>query len=257
MFRLGEQSGLVTRRPHIALLAERNTRTGFFEPDQYQAVRAHLPEALRSVFDVAYTTGWRVRDEILTRQWHHIDLRAGWLRLEPGQTKNAEGRQFPLTAELRAVMEAQRARTTALEHATGAIIPWVFHRDGQPIKSYRRAWITACTRAGVPGRLPHAFRRTAVRNLERSGVSRSASMALVGHKTESIYRRYAIVAESDLREAGTKLEGAMARRGSTREPLGVRDMQRVVPREVREKVVGRDGIEPPTPGFSVLFLECA
>ena len=30
-------------------------------------------------------------------------------------------------------------------------------------------------------------------------------MKLTGHKTEAVYRRYAIVAESDLREAGTKL----------------------------------------------------
>jgi len=30
-------------------------------------------------------------------------------------------------------------------------------------------------------------------------------MKLTGHKTESVYRRYAIVAESDLAEAGQKL----------------------------------------------------
>ena len=30
-------------------------------------------------------------------------------------------------------------------------------------------------------------------------------MKLTGHKTEAVYRRYAIVAESDLREASTKL----------------------------------------------------
>jgi hypothetical protein len=51
------------------------------------------------------------------------------------------------------------------------------------------------------------FRRTAVRNLERAGVSRSAAMKMVGHRTESIYRRYAIVCERDLREAGEKLAG--------------------------------------------------
>ncbi len=44
-----------------------------------------------------------------------------------------------------------------------------------------------------------------MRNLERAGISRSSAMALVGHKTASIYNRYAIVAEQDLREAGAKL----------------------------------------------------
>src|SRR5229473_504560 len=69
----------------------------------------------------------------------------------------------------------------------------------------RRAWKSACKRAGVSGRLLHDLRRTAVRNLERAGVSRSAAMNMTGHRTETIYRRYAIVAESDLIEAGKKL----------------------------------------------------
>src|SRR5271155_3588861 len=59
--------------------------------------------------------------------------------------------------------------------------------------------------AGVPGRIPHDFRRTAVRNLERAGVSRSVAMKLTGHKTEAVYRRYAIVSESDLSEGIAKL----------------------------------------------------
>jgi hypothetical protein len=44
-----------------------------------------------------------------------------------------------------------------------------------------------------------------VRNLERAGVPRSVAMKLTGHKTESIYRRYAIVSEGDLSEGVKKL----------------------------------------------------
>jgi len=91
------------------------------------------------------------------------------------------------------------------EQATGRVIPWLFHRDGERIKSFRRAWLTACRKAGVPGRIPHDFRRTAVRNLERAGVPRSTAMKMVGHKTESVYRRYAIVVEADLREGVERL----------------------------------------------------
>jgi integrase len=63
----------------------------------------------------------------------------------------------------------------------------------------------ACVAAGAPGRIPHAFRRTAVRNLERAGVPRSTAVAMVGHRTEEIYWRYAIVDEVMLREGGAKL----------------------------------------------------
>jgi len=205
MFRLGELAGKVAQRPHFEMLKESNVRKGFFEADQFRSVLVHLSEDLQPAIRTAYITGWRIHDEILTRRRHHVDLQAGWIRLEPGETKNGEGRMFFLTPELHEILERQRVRTEALERATGQIIPWIFHRDGKPIKSFRRSWKTACKRAGIPGRIPHDFRRTAVRNLERAGVNRSTAMKMVGHRTESIYRRYAIVDETMLREGAEKL----------------------------------------------------
>lgn len=75
----------------------------------------------------------------------------------------------------------------------------------RPIRVFRNAWVSACTRAGCVGMIPHDLRRTAIRNLERAGVPRSVAMKLTGHKTESVYNRYAIVAEQDLREGVAKL----------------------------------------------------
>jgi integrase len=187
------------------MLKENNTRKGFFEPDQFRAVFSYLPMDVRPLAVAAYVTGWRVKDELLTREWKHIDFNAGWVRLEPGETKNNEGRMFPLTPDLRAVLEAHRAHTHAVERDTGIVIRHVFHRRDKLIRTYRRSWLTACRKAGVPGRIPHDFRRTAVRNLERAGVPRSAAMAMVGHKTESIYRRYAITDEAMLKEGAAKL----------------------------------------------------
>ena len=70
--------------------------------------------------------------------------------------------------------------------------------SGRRVRSFGKAWADACVAAGYPGMIPHDLRRTAVRNLERAGVSRSVAMQLTGHKTEAVYRRYAIVRESDL-----------------------------------------------------------
>lgn len=139
--------------------------------------------------------------------WAGVDFSAGVVRLEPGTTKNDEGREFPFAVypQLAGLLRAQRERTSSVERTSGRIIPWVFHRNGKPIHSYRGAWKAACDAAGLHGRLVHDLRRTAVRNLERAGVSRSVAMKLTGHKTEAVYRRYAVVSAADLSEGVAKL----------------------------------------------------
>ncbi|HEX2930909.1 MAG TPA: hypothetical protein VHV54_14400 [Candidatus Binatia bacterium] len=137
-------------KPYIPKLALNNTRKGFFEWEQLSPVLKNLPEDLQPAIETAYITGWRIHDEILTRQKHHADLKGrGWLRLDPGETKNNEGRNFPFTARLREIIERQLQKTRALERATGKIIPWLFHRDGKQIKTFRRSWLTACVKAGL------------------------------------------------------------------------------------------------------------
>jgi integrase len=155
------------------MLQEGNVRQGFFERDQFEAVRRLLPDYVRGLVTVAYITGRRIRSELFPLQWRQVDFAAGTLRLESGTTKNRDGRMFVMTPELRATLEAQRAATEALQRKRGLILPWVFHRRGKPIAGFRKAWTKACKHAGCPGRIPHDFRRTAVRNLERAGVPRS------------------------------------------------------------------------------------
>ncbi len=205
MFSLALETDKLHHAPKFPRLREDNVRTGFFEREQFEAVRRHLPDYARPVVTFAYITGWRLKSEILPLTWREIDFRAGTVRLEPGTTKNREGRTFIMTPGLRATLEEQREHTDRLQREQGRIIPWVFHRDGEHINGFRRAWRTACRKAGVPGRVPHDFRRTAVRNLERAGVPRSVAMKMIGHKTEAIYRRYAIVDEAMMREGSEKL----------------------------------------------------
>lgn len=205
-FTVARKNGQTTDRLEYKLGGVDNARHGFFERGEFEKVRAQLPEPLRPVMTFAYLTGWRKR-EILGLRWRDVDLAGGMVRLEPGTTKNRQGRAFPFGAlpELAELLKAQREATSATERERGALVPWVFHRDGDPIRSYDVAWRSACKRAGVPGRIVHDFRRSAVRNLERAGVPRSVAMAITGHKTEAVYRRYAIVAEADLNDAAKKL----------------------------------------------------
>jgi integrase len=222
MFSLGMRAGKVTQRPYFPTIRVQNARSGFFEDAELELVLQHLPAHLRPLIAFLHITGWRV-GEAKGLTWRQVDLRAGVVRLEPGTTKNNEGRVFPFVAHPRldALIRAQRESTTALERETGQIIPFVFHRGGRPIRSFLDAWQTACKRAAVPGKLVHDLRRTAVRNLERAGVSRSVAMKLVGQKTESIYRRYAIVCEADLSVAVERI-AALDRRCDADAPLRVR-----------------------------------
>jgi integrase len=169
-------------------------------------VLTFLPDYLHAPLTFAYITGWRVKSEVMLLTADRVDLVAGIVRLDPGTTKSGEGRTFFMTAALKKVLTEQLDSLEALKQA-GTISLYVFHyADGSRIKDFRKQWDAATEKADLPGKLLHDFRRTAVRNLERAGVPRSTAMAMVGHKTESIYRRYAIVDEQMHREAAAKLD---------------------------------------------------
>jgi integrase len=205
-FNLGRRAGRVDRPPFFPTITVNNTRSGFFEEPEFRAVLAGLPAEVQPVAEFMYLTGWR-KSEVLGLTWAQVDMRAGVIRLEPGTTKNREGRVLPFHAlpALADLMAQQRAATSAVEQARVAIVPHVFHRQGEGIRDFRRAWLSACKAAGLVNRIPHDFRRTAVRNMERAGVSRSVAMKVTGHKTESVYKRYAIVSEADMSEGLAKL----------------------------------------------------
>jgi len=215
VFNLAIQAGKLLAKPHIPMLRESSPRSGFFEPEQYRAVLRHLPEEVRPIIEFAYITGWRIASEVLPLQWKQVDFAAGEVRLDAGTTKNGDGRIFPFTEALRALLDRLHQQHVALRKA-GRVEPHVFVRmvaegRGGPlvprrILSFNKAWKTACAKAGCPGRLPHDLRRTAVRNFVRKGIPERVAMQLTGHKTRSVFERYNIVSDGDLREAARRLD---------------------------------------------------
>ena len=215
MFKLAYEIGKLLRPPVIRKLRESGPRQGFFEHKQYQKIRRYLPANLQVAITIAYTFGWRMQSEVLTLERRQLDLKLGALRLEPGTTKNNEGRLVYLTPELRSLMTAQVNRVAALERQTRTIIPFLFPHlrgqfRGQRRCDFRRTWATACKKAGVAGMLRHDFRRTAVRNMVNAGVSERVAMKVTGHKTRSVFDRYHIVSPADLQDAMRKLSGITA-----------------------------------------------
>jgi integrase len=168
--------------------------------------------------EFAYITGWRIASEVLPLEWRQVDFRASEVRLDAGTTKNREGRVFPMTDDLRALLETQHAEHVRLKQ-TGVIVPWVFFRmvaekrggpkRPKPIRAFTKAWAAACQAAACPGRIPHDLRRTAVRNMAPS-VPERVAMKLTGHKTASIFQRYNIVSAGNVRMAAEQLRGLTA-----------------------------------------------
>ena len=135
------------------------------------------------------------------------------VRLNPGETKNEEGRVIPLAGELYQMLGFQKQ----IRDERWPQCPWVFFRYGKRIKDFRGAWEEASKRAGLwnaernkPKYLFHDLRRTGARNLVRAGVPERVAMTIGGWKTRSVFDRYNIVSEKDLHDAAAKLDRHLA-----------------------------------------------
>jgi integrase len=217
IFSLAIKSGRIAMKPHITMLRESAPRSGFFDQGQVDAIVTHLPAALGPIVQFAFITGWRLHSEILPLEWRQVDFDSGVVKLDAGKTKNGEPRTFPMTADLRTLLKAQHAQHEGLKKA-GHITPPVFWRmvaekrggEKKPkrIKSFTKAWRIACRAAGPPGRIPHDLRRSAVRTFVRAGIGEHVAMKLSGHLTPSVFRRYDIVSDGDLRDAARQLDAS-------------------------------------------------
>ncbi len=198
MFSLAMESEKLSRKPVFKMLKGERIRQGFVEHGDFLKLLEYLPAHLKPFVEYLYYSGWR-KGAAKNLEWSQVDLEGRTVRLKVEDSKNAEPWVLPLYGRLWEIIK-ERQKERRLD------IKLVFHHKGRGVGDIRKAWATACKQAGPSGLIIHDLRRCAARNLSRAGVPEVVAMKITGHKTNSMYRRYRIVDESELRDAQEKMQ---------------------------------------------------
>lgn len=168
---------------------------------------------LRALVACAYSFGFR-KGELLNLHVRQVDLLDGWIEL--GTTKNNEARKVKMTPEVFELLFACCRGKKSDD--------FVFTRaDDSHVVDPRKEWYDLCVGSRLGQWVPakrrngkefnayrglnlHDFRRSAIGNMTRRGVSDVVAMKISGHKTAIVFKRYNIVDERDLEQASKPIE---------------------------------------------------
>lgn len=219
-FTLAVQERRISTKPYIPSAGpEDNVRQGFFDKQSVERMVAELDPVMAEMTRFAFTTGWRA-SEVRLLTWSRIDRGAREIRLET--SKNGRPRLLPLDEDLMALFDRRwSARQFTRKDGATELSEYVFHEKGKPLTEsvFAKRWAAARERAGLPGRLFHDLRRSAVRNLIRSGVQEVVAMAISGHLTRSVFDRYNIVSTEDMSAALEKSRAYVSASGGNVEDI--------------------------------------
>jgi integrase len=191
----------VAQIPVFPMLKEDNVRIGFIDDAQYDELVKHAPELwLRTLLALAYNFGWR-RSELLGLRVEQVDLLECTIRIFRGRSRSKSG-------EPRLVPFGDLSDIAALltECVKGkGPKDFVLTRGDVPVRDFRKAWRAATKAARLEEQIFHDLRRSAVRRMIRRGIPQKVAMLISGHKTASVFDRYHIIDDTDLRDATRKI----------------------------------------------------
>jgi integrase len=203
------------------MLPENNVRQGFLEHGDFLKLLGNLPEPLRPLVEFLYLNGWR-KGEAAKLEWRDVDLNGKAVRLRIENFKNKEARILTTDRQI-----AGNCRAAEIGSPSG--LPACVSLEGTTDQRVSQHVAAACVASSVgrleklpdgkrkkyKGIIVYDLRRCAPRSLSRAGVPEAVAMGITGHKTRSMYRRYRIVDERDLREATARLQNHLEQQPKT------------------------------------------
>lgn len=196
-FNLMFERRMVSSVPTIKLYQGENVRKGFIDVGEFGVLLEKIKDAnVRDIVEFLYNSAWR-SGEAMAFEWSWID--GDMIRLPAEVAKGKKARALPIVGAIEEVIQRRR-KLRRLD------CPFVFHRNGKQIRSFRKAFKGAAKDIGCDGRVPHDMRRSGVRNFRKSGLSESEGMALSGHKTNAVYKRYDIISDDDLTQSMKRVQ---------------------------------------------------
>jgi len=213
-FKLMLEAGMISTLPVIKLFDGENVRKGFLGIGDFCSLLEKIESRpdVRDIVQFLYNSGWR-SEEAMNLRWSWID--GEMIRLPAEYSKSKKARALPLTGALLEIIERRKEKRRP-------DCVFVFHRKGRPIKSFRRAFKAAAKEVKMQDLLPHDMRRSAIRNFRRSGLSEHEGMALSGHTTDSVYRRYDIISDDDLTEAMNRVQQHLKKEAANRKVVPIK-----------------------------------
>ena len=200
IFNLAVREDMVLKNPcwKVAMLFEDNKRDRILTAEEFNQLIEELPHHLAPIVYLGYYTGMRL-GEILGLTWKRVDMKEGFIDLEPVDTKTSEPRRIYFNDVLWSVFR-KASKVRRIDH------DFVFTFKGKPIKSVRKGFTSACTRAGIVDLHFHDLRHTFNTNMRKAGTDRTVIMKLTGHKTLAMFNRYNTVDQGDAVKAMKNLD---------------------------------------------------
>lgn len=174
----------------VKKLAENNVRMKTLTQEEFENLLRHCPDHVRPIVLTAFYTGMR-KSEVIGLTWGEVDLETGFIRLPSDRTKPKIARPVPLHPRIKKTLERL---------PRGLHTDRVFLKDGKPLSDIKRSYRTACHQAGLDDFTFHDLRHCAINNLRQAGNDYFRIMAISGHKTMSVFKRYNLVTEEELNQ---------------------------------------------------------